>query len=294
MGHHHHHVTHGKAFAIGIGLNVIFVVIEVSYGWISNSSALLADAGHNFSDVFSLIFAWSAAWMAVKQPSKRFTYGLRKTTILVSVLNALLLFGASGAILYHAIVQLQRGDAVQGETIIWVATVGILINTITALMFLKGQKNDLNIRGAFIHMAADAAVSLGVVVAGLLVKYTGLYWIDPITSFVIVLVIIWSTWKLFKDSLKLALDAVPKGIDLQEVRDFLEKQEGVKDVHDLHIWAMSTTTNALTVHLVMPEGNSDKFLFYLREKLSEKFGIGHSTIQVEKAFFDESCNPHCA
>ena len=298
MGHHHHHdhqhVSHGRAFGIGIALNVIFVIVEVVFGWLSNSSALLADAGHNLSDVFSLIFAWSAAYMATRRPSVRFTYGLRKTTILVSVLNALLLFGASGAILYHGVHQLIDREEVAGEVIIWVAAAGIVINTLTALLFLKGQKEDLNIRGAFLHMAADAAVSLGVVVSGILVKYSGLYWIDPLTSFIIVLVIIWSTWRLFSDSLKLALDAVPADINLEEVRSFLESQEGVKDVHDLHIWALSTTNNALTVHLVMPEGNSDQFLFYLRDRLHKEFNIGHTTIQVEKTFQDDGCSPHCA
>ncbi len=296
MGHHHHDhgkVTHRKAFAIGIGLNVIFVVIEVIFGWMSNSSALLADAGHNLSDVFSLVFAMSAAYLAVRRPSQRFTYGLRKTTILVSVLNALLLFGASGAILYHAVQKLITREEVIGETIIWVAAAGIVINTATALLFLRGQKEDLNIRGAFLHMAADAAVSLGVVIAGVLVKYTGLYWIDAVTSFVIVIVIVWSTWRLFSDSLKLALDAVPADINLAEVSDFLARQKGVTDVHDLHIWAMSTTANALTVHLVMPEGNSDEFLFSLRDKLHEKFGIDHATIQVEKTLQDDNCSPHC-
>lgn len=293
MGHQHHQVAHGKAFAIGIGLNVIFVIIEAVFGWISNSSALLADAGHNLSDVFSLIFAWSASYMATRRPSLRFTYGLRKTTILVSVLNALLLFGASGAILFHGVQKLLSGESVEGETIIWVAAVGFVINTMTALLFMKGQKEDLNIRGAFLHMAADAGVSLGVVVAGVLVKYTGLNWIDPVTSFAIVVIIVWSTWRLFSDSLKLALDAVPEDIDLGEVRKYLENQEGVENVHDLHVWAMSTTANALTVHLVMPDGNTDEFLFDLRSRLHDKFGIDHSTIQVEKTFQDDDCSPHC-
>ncbi len=295
--HQHHHdngkVSHGKAFAIGIGLNVIFVIIEVVYGWLANSSALLADAGHNLSDVFGLVFAWLAAWLASKKPSERYTYGLRKTTILVSVLNALLLFGASGAILYHAIQTLKSGQSVTGETIIWVAAVGIVINTATALLFIRGQKDDLNIRGAFLHMAADAAVSLGVVVAGLLVSFTGRNWIDPVTSFIIVVVIIWGTWKLFRDSLRLALDAVPRGINLDEVKEFLSDQQGVEDVHDLHIWAMSTTRNALTVHLVIPGGNTDEFLFDIRDKLRDKFDIEHSTIQVEKSRQDDACTPQC-
>lgn len=283
----------GNAFAIGIGLNIIFVVIEGVYGYMADSSALLADAGHNLSDVFSLIFAWVAAWLATKKPVGKYTYGYRKTTILVSLLNAMLLFGASGIILYHAIHKFWTPGAPQGDVIIWVAAIGIVINTVTALLFMKGQKGDLNIRGAFLHMAADAGVSLGVVIAGLIIKYTGAAWIDPLISLVIVAIILWSTWKLFKDSLNLVLDAVPEDIDSGEVYEFLYKLSGVEEVHDLHIWALSTTRSALTAHLVMPDGHSDEFLFGVRDQLHERFNIEHTTIQIEKTFKDEAYRPHC-
>jgi len=294
--HHHHHETgnnHGKAFAIGIGLNVIFVAIEVIYGLLANSSALLADAGHNASDVLSLVFAWTAAWLATIKPTGKYTYGLRKTTILVSILNALLLFGAVGFIAWDAIGKIRNPEPVAGTQVMVVAGIGVVINTITALLFMKGQKDDLNIKGAFLHMAADAGVSLGVVIAGLLISYTGALWIDPLTSFLIIAVILWGTWGLFTDSLKLALDAVPNHINLEEVRKFLEKQEGVANVHDLHIWAMSTTKVALTVHLIMPEGNDDAFLARLQKELEHRFGIGHTTFQIEQQQIESNCNTDC-
>ncbi len=294
--HHHHHETgnnHGKAFAIGIGLNVIFVAIEVIYGLLANSSALLADAGHNASDVLSLVFAWTAAWLATIKPTGKYTYGLRKTTILVSILNALLLFGAVGFIAWDAIGKIRNPEPVAGTQVMVVAGIGVVINTITALLFMKGQKEDLNIKGAFLHMAADAGVSLGVVIAGLLINYTGALWIDPLTSFLIITVVLWGTWSLFTDSLKLALDAVPNHINLEEVRKFLEKQEGVANVHDLHIWAMSTTKVALTVHLIMPEGNDDAFLARLQKELEHRFGIGHTTFQIEQQQIESNCNTDC-
>lgn len=300
MGHHQHGHSHdhgpasyGKAFAIGISLNVLYVAVEGFYGFTVDSSALLADAGHNLSDVLSLVFAWAAITLAGKKPSRRYTYGLRRTTILVSILNALLLFVAAGGIGWDAWNKLITPRAVPGTTIMWVATVGIVINTATALLFIKGQKEDLNIKGAFLHMAADAAVSLGVVIAGLLIQQTGAYWIDPAISFVILLVIVYGTWQLFVDSLNLALDAVPKDIDIDKVEAYLESIDGVEEVHDLHVWAMSTTQTALTAHLVMPEGASDQFLFDIRHKLEEEFGIGHTTLQIEKTFGDEAYRPGC-
>ena len=279
MAHSHghtHQVTHGKAFAIGIALNIIFVAIEIIYGLIANSSALLADAGHNASDVLGLALAWIAAWLASLKPNGKYTYGLRKTTILVSILNALLLFGAVVAIGWDAVMKLQNPQPVGGTQIMIVAGIGVVINTITALLFIKGQKNDLNIRGAFLHMAADAGVSLGVVVAGLLILLTGKLWIDPVMSFIIIAVILWGTWRLFSDSVNLALDAVPKNIDVEKVRSFIEKKEGVENLHDLHIWAMSTTQVALTAHLVMTNGNNDRFITDLQNELNEKFNIGHT------------------
>ncbi len=284
---------HHRAFAIGIVLNVIFVGVEAVYGLLADSSALLADAGHNASDVLSLIFAWTAAWLAGKQTRQKYTYGYRRSTILASLLNALLLFAAVILIGREAFFKLLNPQPVAGDTVMIVAGIGVIINTATALLFLRGQKEDLNIRGAFLHMAADAAVSLGVVIAGLAIAQTGYYIIDPLITFLIIGVIVWSTWRLFTESVNLALDAVPRNIDLNEVRAFLEAQPGVENVHDLHIWAMSTTQNAITAHLVMPEGAEDSFLFALRDKLREKFHIDHATFQVEKQLDDKKYLADC-
>src|SRR5690554_2128487 len=275
-------VSHGRAFAIGIALNIIFVAIEIIYGLIANSSALLADAGHNASDVLGLAFAWVAAWLATIRPRGKYTYGLRKTTILVSILNALLLFGAVFAIGLDAIEKLKYPQPVAGKQVILVAAIGVVVNTATALLFIKGQKKDLNIRGAFLHMAADAAVSLGVVVAGILIIMTGKYWIDPVMSFIIIAVILYGTIRLFSDSVNLALDAVPKNINIDHVKQFIENKEGVENLHDLHIWAMSTTQIALTAHLVMPKGSNDKFIKELNKDLENKFNIVHTTFQIER------------
>lgn len=284
---------YGKAFAIGIGLNLVFVAIEIFYGLAANSSALLADAGHNASDVLSLVFAWAAIWLASVKPKGKYTYGLRKTTILVSILNALLLFGAVIAIGWDALGKFRNPEPVAGTQVMIVAGIGVVINTITALLFMKGQKDDLNIRGAFLHMAADAGVSVGVVVAGLLIHLTGVLWIDPVMSFVIIIVILWGTWRLFIDSIDLALDAVPKHIKLEEVRKFLLSLEGVEEIHDLHVWAMSTTQVALTVHLVMPGGQGSDFIAELQEKLNHEFGIGHTTVQIESERFEEDGQNDC-
>ncbi|GAB6145473.1 cation diffusion facilitator family transporter [Desulfocicer niacini] len=284
MTHSHEYTIqngHGKAFAIGIGLNIVFVAVEIFYGLIANSSALLADAGHNTSDVLSLVFAWAAIWLASITPKGKYTYGLRKTTILVSILNALLLFGAVIAIGWDAVGRFKNPEPVAGTLVMIVAGIGVVINTITALLFMKGQKDDLNIKGAFLHMAADAGVSMGVVVAGLLIHLTGIQWIDPIMSFIIIVVIFWGTWRLFIDSIDLALDAVPKHIKLEEVHTFLSSQNGVENIHDLHVWAMSTTQVSLTAHLIMPNGFNDEFISQLQEKLKVEFGIGHTTFQVE-------------
>jgi cobalt-zinc-cadmium efflux system protein len=290
---HTHTVPHRRAFAIGIGLNIIFVAVEIFYGLLANSSALLADAGHNASDVLGLAFAWTAAWLATIKPKGKYTYGLRKTTILVSILNAILLFGAVAAIGWDAIGKLQNPQPVGGKQVMIVAGIGVVINTFTALLFMKGQKHDLNIRGAFLHMAADAAVSLGVVVAGLLIIQTGKNWIDPMMSFIIIAVILWGTWQLFSDSISLALDAVPKNIDVEKVRSFIESKNGVENLHDLHIWAMSTTQNALTAHLVMPNGNDDDFITLLQNELKKKFNIVHTTFQIENRNLQQNCDTDC-
>jgi cobalt-zinc-cadmium efflux system protein len=279
--------TYGKAFAIGIGLNIAYVAVEISYGLIIDSSALLADAGHNASDVLSLIFAWFAMAVATKRPSQRYTFGLRRSTILVSILNALLLFGAAGVIGWEAWHKIFEPAEVAGTKVMIVAGIGVVINTVTALLFMKGQKDDLNIRGAFLHMAADAGVSAGVVIAGLLINLTGYYWIDPVASFLILIVIVYGTWQLFIDSINLALDAVPKDIDFGEVEQFLEKYDEVTSVHDLHIWAMSTTENALSAHLVVAEEAGDELLKILKNDLHEEFKIVHTTIQLEKEGLDD-------
>lgn len=273
--------SYGRPFAIGIALNVGFVVVEILFGLLANSSALLADAGHNASDVLGLAFAWTAAWLSTIKPKGKYTYGLRKTTILVSILNALLLFAAVAAIGWDAIDKLKSPQPVAGAQVILVAGIGVVINTATALLFIKGQKHDLNIRGAFLHMAADAAVSLGVVLAGLLIIWTGHYWIDPVMSFIIIAVILYGTIRLFSDSVNLALDAVPKNIDLEDVKRFIENRDGVESLHDLHIWAMSTTQVALTAHLVMPRGSNDLFIKKLNQDLERIFNIGHTTFQIE-------------
>ncbi len=279
--HHHHEVTYGRAFAVGIVLNSVFIVIEVVYGMMANSSALLADAGHNLTDVLSLAFAWGALWLGSRKPGGRFTYGFRRTTILVSLLNALLIFVAVIIIGYEAVENLITISPVAGNTVMIVAAIGIVINGITAWMFFHGQKKDLNVKGAYLHMMADAAVSLGVVIAGLVIKLTGAFWIDPVISFAIIIAIVWGTWRLFTESVNLALDAVPSGIRLEEVREYLLSVKGVEGVHDLHIWAMSTTLNALTVHLVCPMGNDDKMMEEIRGQLHDRFSIEHTTIQIE-------------
>lgn len=286
-GHSHSHshapANFDRAFAIGITLNIIFVVVEATFGLISGSMALVADAGHNLSDVLGLLIAWGASWAARRPPTARFTYGYKASSILAALANAALLLVALGAILFETIHRFFDPAPVEGMTMIVVAGIGILINTGTAMLFVRGRNDDLNIRGAFLHMAADALVSLGVVVAGLLILATGRAWIDPVTSLVIVAVIGWGTWGLLKDSIKMSLLAVPDRIDEASVRAELTDLDGVSAVHDLHIWPMSTTETALTAHLVMPDGHpGDAFLADISRRLSDHFGIAHSTIQIER------------
>jgi len=286
---HNNGSNYNRAFAIGIGLNIAFVAVEVFYGLIANSSALLADAGHNASDVLSLVFAWFAIWLAIKKPKGRYTYGFKKSTILISVLNAVLLFGAVSIIAWNAIEKFNNPDPVVGSLVMIVAGIGVVINTITALMFLKGQKDDLNIKGAFLHMAADAGVSLGVVISGLLIVKTGLQWIDPVMSFIIIGVILWGTWKLFMESLRLALDAVPKNLDIEKLMAVILNQEGIEKVHDLHVWAMSTSENALSAHIIAPNANADALLDCLQTMLNKEYNIKHVTIQIEKKYNNLNC-----
>lgn len=281
-GHGHGAQDFGRAFATGIILNGIFVAIEASYGLIAGSMALLADAGHNLSDVLGLVIAWVGANLAKRSPSPRFTYGLRGSSILAALLNALLLLVAIGAIALEAVNRLGDPQPVAGRTVIIVAAIGIVINTATALLFARGRKGDINIRGAFIHMAADAAVSAGVVIGALVMMGTGYGWIDPVMSLVIAAIILWNTWGLLVDAVKMSLAAVPAGIDVEAVHSMLSALPGVDHVHDLHIWPMSTTETLLTVHLVMPAGHpGDAFLFDVQERLEHEFHIDHATIQVE-------------
>jgi cobalt-zinc-cadmium efflux system protein len=284
--HAHHHHGHapadmGRAFAIGVALNFAFVLAEAGAGLWSGSLALLADAGHNLSDVLALLLAWGAAALAKRAPTTRRTYGLRKGTILASLTNAVLLLVAVGVIVSEAVRRLGEPAPVATGMVMLTAGLGVVINTATALLFLRGQ-DDLNVRGAFLHMAADAAVSVAVVAGGALIAVTGLAWIDPALSLGIAAVIVFGTWGLFRESVDMALDAAPKGVDVGEVRDWLSSQPGVVEVHDLHIWAMSTTETALTAHLIRP-GNpdGDAFLHAACEGLARRFHIGHATLQVE-------------
>jgi cobalt-zinc-cadmium efflux system protein len=287
-GHSHDHShghapsSHGTAFAVGVALNLAFVGVEATYGFISGSMALVADAGHNLSDVLSLALAWGASVLAKRPPGGRFTYGFKSSTILAALANAGLLLVAIAGIAYETVGRIAAPPAVEGRTMMYVAGLGIIVNAATALMFARGRKNDINIRGAFLHMAADALVSLGVVVAGAAILLTGARWIDPVTSLAIVLVIAWGTWGLLKDSVKLGLNAVPAHIDEAAVRAHLAGRPGVTAVHDLHIWPMSTTEAALTAHLIMPGGHpGDRFLRDLAGQLEHDFAIGHTTVQVE-------------
>jgi cobalt-zinc-cadmium efflux system protein len=282
-GHSHAPANYGRAFAIGVALNTGFVVIEALFGILSGSLALVADAGHNLSDVLGLLLAWGASILVRRRPTLRRTYGLRRSSILAALLNAVFLLIAIGAIGWEALVRFAHPEPIAGGPIIGVALVGIMVNGATALLFVSGRRGDLNIRGAYLHMAADAGVSLGVVLAGVAILLTGWQWLDPAVSLVIVVVIFVGTWGLLRDSLDLALDAVPEGIDTAAVGVYLASLPGVREVHDLHIWAMSTTETALTAHLVIPRGgDGDTLLGRASEELHERFGIAHPTIQIER------------
>ena len=284
LGHHHHHapVDFGPRFAIGAALNIGFVVIEAVYGLFGHSLALLADAGHNLGDVLALLVAWGAASLAKRAPSARYTYGLGSTSMLAALFNAVVLLVITGGVAAEAIRRLLDPEPVGGGVIMAVAAAGIAVNGITAWMFASGRKGDLNVRGAFQHMLSDAVVSAGVVVAGGLVLLTGWVRIDPLTSLIVSALIVWGTWGLLKDSIDMVLDAVPPGIDPKAVRAWLSERPGVVDLHDLHIWPMSTTETALTVHLVMPGGHpGDGALMEVCHGLRERFRIGHATVQVE-------------
>lgn len=286
-GPHQHDHSHaprsfGAAFAIGITLNTLFVAVETIYGLQAHSLALLSDAGHNLSDVLALLLAWFATWLAGRKPSHRFTYGLRSSTILAALINACVLLVVMGGIAWEAVQRFSQPIAVNSTTVMIVAAVGVAINSITAFLFMSGRHQDLNIRGAFLHMAADAAISLGVVLAGWGMLSTGWLWLDPAVSLVLVAVIVAGTWNLLRESAGLALHAAPAGLNPAAVREYLLQLPGVSQVHDLHIWAMSTTESALTAHLVVPAGYpGDAFLARVACELHERFDIDHPTLQVE-------------
>lgn len=281
-GHVHAPANFGKAFAIGIALNTAFVVVEAVYGYAAGSMALVADAGHNLSDVLGLIAAWTAAVLSQRAATPRYTYGLKGSSILAALFNAVFLLVAVGAIAWEAVLRLFNPEPVTEITVIVVATIGIAINGATAWLFASGRNSDLNIRGAYLHMVADAAVSVGVVIAAIVIMFTGWLWIDAVTSLVICALIVWGTWSLLQDSTAMSLAAVPRGIDPGAVRSYLEKCAGVADVHDLHIWPMSTTEVALTCHLVIPTGApGDAYLMDICMRLKRDFGIQHATVQIE-------------
>lgn len=294
MAHDHAHshaaANFNRAFAIGTILNLVFVLIEAGYGILSHSLALLADAGHNLSDVMTLLLAWGAMALANRSATARHTFGFKKGTILVSLGSALFLWMAIGIIIWEAAGRLRAPVPVQGVTISVVAAIGVAINTATALLFMAGRKDDLNIKGAFLHMAADAAVSAGVVASGLIIAFTGWHILDPLISIAIALVILWAGWGLLRDSLHLTMAGVPFQIDATAVLDYLTGLPGVQCVHDLHIWAASTTENVLTAHLIMQSGGSDEFLYETAEHLHHHFHIHHTTIQIERSDISGACH----
>lgn len=294
--HSHHRHSHtsanfNAAFAIGVALNTAYVLFEVIFGIVGHSLALLADAGHNLSDVLGLLLAWGASAMAKSIPTKRRTYGLRGTSILAALFNAIFLLVSVGAIAWEAVRRFNAPTDVAARIVIWVSLLGIGINAATALLFMSGRKGDLNIRGAFLHMTADAGISAGVVVAGIAILFTGWHWIDPVVSLLISTVIVWGTWDLLRESVNLALQAVPENIEPEEVERYLEQLPGVTRVHDLHIWAMSTTETALTAHLVKPDGKlDDPLMDQIQCELHDRFGIEHMTLQLECGNTDHSCS----
>jgi cobalt-zinc-cadmium efflux system protein len=304
-GHHHghHHGGHGphhlpsdkksRAFAIAVLLNIAIVVIQVIYGFIAHSTALLADAGHNLSDVLGLLLAWGAIYLSRRRPSERYTYGLRGTSILASLANAALLCMATGAIAWEAILRLANPPAVGGMTVFAVAAAGLLVNGFSAWLFMSGSKGDLNVRGAFLHMLGDAAVSAAVAISGLAILWTGWYWVDPLMSLMVVGVVLYGTWGLLRDSVKLSLGAVPQQVDSPAIGRYLAGLPGVSDVHDLHVWGLSTTENSLTVHLVMPAGHpGDEFVDRVAARLADDYEVHHATIQIDLGTTDHQCVLH--
>lgn len=289
---HSHDMNLGNAFKIGISINIVFIIVEASYGFFSNSMALVADAGHNLSDVLALVFSWIAVILSQRKPTLKFTYGFRRSTILIALLNTILLLAAVAFIVWETIQRLGKPLEINSNSVITVAAIGIAVNGFTAWLFMKGKKHDLNIRSAFVHFIADALVSLGVVVAGIIMAFTGIVWVDSLVSFAIIAVILYSSYHLLIDSVNLALDAVPENVNIQAVRDYLKSLPEVSDIHDLHIWALSTTDAALTVHLATNTQTDVTFITNVQHQLHQQFDIEHATIQVEygKADCETNCN----
>jgi cobalt-zinc-cadmium efflux system protein len=295
-GHHHHQAPQagqGRTFAIAVGLNLLIVVVQAVYGFIAHSTALLADAGHNLSDVLGLLLAWGAVWLGTRKPSERYTFGLGSSSILASLANAALLLFACGAIVLEAVQRLLNPAPVAGLDVFIVATLGMVVNGFSAWLFMRGSKEDLNVRGAFLHMAADAAISAAVAVSGLVILFTGANWLDPVMSILVVGVIVVGTWGLGRDAMRLAMGAVPPGVDKPGIERYLAGLPGVTDVHDLHVWALSTTENAMTAHLVMPQGHpGDVFVDAIVVALRREHAMNHATLQVERGTTEHRCALH--
>jgi cobalt-zinc-cadmium efflux system protein len=287
---HNHDIKLGTAFKIGISINIIFVVAEALSGVFSNSMSLVADAGHNLSDVLALVFSWIAVILSQRKPTLKFTYGFRRSTILVALLNTIVLLVAVGVILYETIQRLRNPVEINAGSVMIVATIGIAVNAFTAWLFMKGKKDDINIRSAFIHFVADALVSFGVVVGGIIMMFTGIHWIDSFVSFAIIAVILYSSYNLLIDSVNLALDAVPENIKIEHVHEYFERLPEVAGVHDLHIWSLGTTDAALTVHLTTCVPTNVNFIGSIQRHLHEQFKIEHSTIQVEYGNMEDCGN----
>jgi cobalt-zinc-cadmium efflux system protein len=290
---HNHNINLGNAFKIGIAINTIFIVIEALFGYFSNSMALIADSGHNLSDVLALAFSWIAVILSQRKPTLKFTYGLRRSTILIALLNSVLLLAAVFFIVWETILRLGKPVEINSNSVITVAAIGIFVNGFTAWLFLKDKKHDLNIRSAFVHFIADALVSLGVVIAGIIMAFTGIVWVDSLVSFAIIAIILYSSYHLLIDSVNLALDAVPENINLEEIQEYLKNLPEVTGIHDLHIWALSTTDSALTVHLATHLQTDISFITKIQNELHEKFSIEHATIQVEYGIENANCEKIC-
>ena len=294
MSHDHSHEKNDTnyAFKLGILINVVFIAAEVFFGFVSNSVALIADAGHNFSDVIALVFSWIAILVAHRRPSVRYTYGLRRATILAAILNTIVLLFAIVFIVWEAVIRFHKYEAVQGNTIVYVAFVGIVVNGFTAWLFSRRKDRDLNIKSAFLHFLADALVSLGVVIGGVIIALTGLYWVDPVVSLLVAVFILYNSYGVLRDSINLSLDAVPRNIDLKAISEYFLSQDRIKSIHDLHVWALSTSETALTVHVVTEGGLGGNFIVTAQNYLANEFNIEHSTIQIEKSEA-EPCQNQC-